>query len=83
MPQSTVVSAGPRKHRVFVVDDHPIVRQGLALLIDQEPDLVVCGAAEEAHSALQAIASLRPDIVILDISLPGPTGSICSRPSAP
>jgi DNA-binding NarL/FixJ family response regulator len=74
MPQSTVVSAGPRKHRVFVVDDHPIVRQGLALLIDQEPDLVVCGAAEEAHSALQAIASLRPDILILDISLPGSDG---------
>ena len=74
MPQSTVVSAGPRKHRVFVVDDHPIVRQGLALLIDQEPDLVVCGAAEEAHSALRAIASLRPDILILDISLPGSDG---------
>ena len=74
MPQSTVVAAGPRKHRVLVVDDHPIVRQGLALLIDQEPDLVVCGAAEEAHSALQAIASLRPDILILDISLPGSDG---------
>ena len=74
MPQSTIVAAGPRKHRVLVVDDHPIVRQGLALLIDQEPDLVVCGAAEEAHSALQAIASLRPDILILDISLPGSDG---------
>jgi DNA-binding NarL/FixJ family response regulator len=74
MPQSTVVTAAPRKHRVLVVDDHPIVRQGLALLIDQEPDLVVCGAAEEAHSALHALATLRPDIIILDISLPGPDG---------
>jgi DNA-binding NarL/FixJ family response regulator len=74
MPQSTLVGAGPRKHRVLVVDDHPIVRQGLALLIDQEPDLVVCGSAEEAHSALHAIATLRPDIIILDISLPGPDG---------
>jgi DNA-binding NarL/FixJ family response regulator len=73
MPQSTL-AAGTRKYRVFVVDDHPIVRQGLALLIDQEPDLIVCGAAEEGHSALHAIASLRPDIVILDISLPGPDG---------
>lgn len=63
-----------RKHRVFVVDDHPIVRQGLALLIDQEPDLVVCGAAEEAATALAAIADTRPDILVLDISLPGPDG---------
>ena len=62
------------KHRVFVVDDHPIVRQGLALLIDQEPDLVVCGAAEEAESALAAIAASRPDILVLDISLRGRDG---------
>ena len=62
------------KHRVLVVDDHPIVRQGLALLINREPDLMVCGEAEEAHSAAQAIASLRPDIVLLDISLGGPDG---------
>jgi len=69
-----VTAGAVRKHRVFVVDDHPIVRQGLALLIDQEPDLVVCGAAEEAGAALTAIAASRPDILILDISLPGPDG---------
>lgn len=62
------------KHRVLVVDDHPIVRQGLALLINREPDLMVCGEAEEAHSALQSVASLHPDIVILDITLGGPDG---------
>jgi DNA-binding NarL/FixJ family response regulator len=62
------------KRRVLVVDDHPIVRQGLALMIDQEPDLEVCGEAEEAASALAAIAATRPDIVLLDISLPGPDG---------
>ena len=45
------------KRRVLVVDDHPIVRQGLALMIDQEPDLEVCGEAEEAESALAAIAA--------------------------
>jgi DNA-binding NarL/FixJ family response regulator len=73
MPSSTAVSTGKR-HRVFVVDDHPIVRQGLALLIDQEPDLVVCGAAEEAETALEAISASRPDVVVLDISLPGPDG---------
>jgi len=59
---------------VFVVDDHPIVRQGLALLINQEPDLAVCGAAEEMQSALAAINAVRPDILIVDISLNGPDG---------
>jgi DNA-binding NarL/FixJ family response regulator len=67
-------AAPAHKHRVFVVDDHPIVRQGLALLIDQQPDLVVCGAAEDAESALTAIATSRPDVLVLDISLPGRDG---------
>ena len=64
----------PRKKTVFVVDDHPIVRQGLALLIDQEADLTVCGEAEEMYSALSAIQAVRPDILIVDISLNGPDG---------
>jgi DNA-binding NarL/FixJ family response regulator len=76
MSQPAAFARAPvgRRHRVFVVDDHPIVRQGLALLIDQEPDLVVCGAAEEAESALAAIAVSRPDILVIDISLPGRDG---------
>jgi DNA-binding NarL/FixJ family response regulator len=63
-----------KKYSVLLVDDHPIVRQGLALLIDRERDLSVCGEAEGAHSALQSIATLRPDIVVLDISLNGRDG---------
>jgi DNA-binding NarL/FixJ family response regulator len=63
-----------RKSRVLLVDDHPIVRQGLALLIDRETDLCVCGEADGAHSAFTAIAALRPDMVVLDISLNGPDG---------
>jgi DNA-binding NarL/FixJ family response regulator len=63
-----------KKSRVLLVDDHPIVRQGLALLIDRETDLCVCGEAEGAHSAFHAIATLRPDMVVLDISLNGPDG---------
>jgi DNA-binding NarL/FixJ family response regulator len=47
---------------------------GLALLINREPDLQVCGEAEEAQSAAQAIAALRPDIALVDISLGGPDG---------
>src|ERR1700730_14780388 len=62
------------RKRILVVDDHPIVRQGLALLINREPDLVVCGEAEEAQAALTAIEDLRPDILIVDISLQGPDG---------
>jgi DNA-binding NarL/FixJ family response regulator len=63
-----------RKNRVFVVDDHPIVRQGLALLINGEPDLTVCGEAEDARNAIQSLAQARPDIVVIDISLNGPDG---------
>ena len=63
-----------RKHKVFVVDDHPIVRQGLALMINAENDLVVCGEAEEAQTALQTIVEAKPDILIIDISLNGPDG---------
>ncbi len=62
------------KSKVFVVDDHPIVRQGLAQMINREPDLTICGEAQEAASALQAIISERPDILIVDISLSGPDG---------
>jgi len=62
------------KKRILVVDDHPIVRQGLALLINREPDLVVCGEAEEATGAMHVLASARPDVLIVDISLTGPDG---------
>jgi DNA-binding NarL/FixJ family response regulator len=63
-----------RKKTVFVVDDHPLLRQGLALLINREPDLMVCGEAEEAQTAMTEIAAKKPDILIADISLNGPDG---------
>jgi DNA-binding NarL/FixJ family response regulator len=62
------------KRRVFIVDDHPIVREGLAQMINREPDLAVCGDAPEMHEALQAIEVQKPDILIVDISLNGPDG---------
>ena len=68
------ISVDTSKRKVFVVDDHPIVRSGLALLINREPDLVVCGDAEEMHAALDAIGVLRPDVLVVDISLNGPDG---------
>src|SRR6202021_848232 len=60
--------------KVFLIDDHPIVRQGLALFIDREPVLMVCGGAGGAASALQAMREAAPDFVVLDISLDGPDG---------
>ena len=72
--QSFGSGSSAKKKMVFVVDDHPIVRQGLTLLINQESDLTVCGEAEEMYSALSAILAVRPDILIVDISLNGPDG---------
>jgi DNA-binding NarL/FixJ family response regulator len=67
-------SSQSRRNKIFLIDDHPIVRQGLALLIDREVDLEVCGDAPGAPSALSALASVEPDLIILDISLNGPDG---------
>lgn len=55
--------------RVFLVDDHPIVRQGLARLLSHEADLEVCGEAGDVASAIQAVNELRPDVVVADLSL--------------
>ena len=63
-----------QRKTVFVVDDHPLLRQGLAMMINREPDLMVCGEAEEAHAAMKAISASMPDILIADISLNGPDG---------
>jgi DNA-binding NarL/FixJ family response regulator len=62
------------KKTVLVVDDHPLMRQGLSMLINQQQDMQVCAEAEEAQAAMQAVAQKRPDIMILDISLNGPDG---------
>ena len=60
--------------KVLLVDDHPLIRQGLGQLINQELGLEVCGEAEEASQALKTIAALKPDIVVLDLSLKGMNG---------
>ncbi|MFI5303453.1 MAG: response regulator [Nitrospiria bacterium] len=58
-----------QKANVFIVDDHPLVREWLTNLIHQQPDFLVCGEAETAPNALQAISRLKPDVAIVDISL--------------
>jgi DNA-binding NarL/FixJ family response regulator len=62
-------SPAVRKHRILVVDDHPIVRKGLAQLIAHEPDIETCGGTDNVADALKQVASLHPDLVIVDMSL--------------
>ena len=61
--------------RVLIVDDHPIVRRGLSQLIEQEPDLEVCGEADDADTALAAFVKLEPDIALVDLMLQGASGT--------
>ena len=62
------------KKRVMIVDDHPVVRQGLALLIDQQPDLEVCAEADSVADAFAKFAEATPDLVIIDLSLKDGSG---------
>jgi DNA-binding NarL/FixJ family response regulator len=62
------------RHRILIVDDHPMMREGLRTLISRERDLIVCGEAETAGEALDALTKLKPDLVLADITLPGPNG---------
>jgi len=62
------------KAKVLVVDDHPVVRQGMAQLIGHEPDLTVCGEASTVPDALKAIAACTPDVAVVDLSLKGTSG---------
>jgi DNA-binding NarL/FixJ family response regulator len=55
--------------RILIVDDHPLMREGLLELIANEPDIEVCGEADSAASALAAIETLQPDVVVLDLTL--------------
>jgi DNA-binding NarL/FixJ family response regulator len=60
--------------RIVVVDDHPLMRKGLVLSLEAESDITVCGQASNAEDALGVVESQNPDLVIVDISLPGMSG---------
>ncbi len=62
------------KARVFVVEDHPLMRRSIVETIEREPDLIVCGQAEEEEDALGAVVLLKPDIVLTDIQLKSSSG---------
>jgi len=67
-------NAGKKKTQILIVDDHPIVREGLESILSHEQDLQVCGQTEGASDALKAIGKLKPDIAIVDISLKSSDG---------
>jgi DNA-binding NarL/FixJ family response regulator len=73
-PDRGATSKTKVKRRVLLVDDHPIVREGLTEMVNHEEDLTVCGTAEEMNQALDQIEKLKPDLVVLDISLKGSNG---------
>jgi DNA-binding NarL/FixJ family response regulator len=59
----------PVKRRILLVDDHPVVREGLAENLNRQTDLVVCAEADDRHAALEAIEHAKPDLVIADLAL--------------
>lgn len=69
----------PEPIRVLLVDDEPLVRAGLAMLVDAEPDLVVVGEAGDGMSAVDAAHSTRPDVVIMDVRMPVHDGVEATR----
>jgi DNA-binding NarL/FixJ family response regulator len=63
-----------KKGLIFLVEDHPVFREGLAKLLNAENDLKVCGGTGDPRNALKLIAKLKPDLVVVDIGLPGKSG---------
>ncbi|HZZ14438.1 MAG TPA: response regulator transcription factor, partial [Candidatus Sulfotelmatobacter sp.] len=63
-----------RKSRVFIVDDHPLVREGLTNLINGQDDLIVCGEAKDSAQAINGIGKARPNVALIDISLENESG---------
>lgn len=72
-PAAPAAAASPRT-RVYITDDHALVRRGLAAMISGEPDMELCGEAEDCATATSEITRLLPDVVIVDISLRGNSG---------
>jgi DNA-binding NarL/FixJ family response regulator len=67
-------AAEAAKRRIFLVDDHPMTREGLAANINRQADLEVCGEASDPAEAMTALSSLRPDLMVTDMTMPGRSG---------
>ncbi|WKR22802.1 Transcriptional regulatory protein LiaR [Actinomyces israelii] len=70
---------GPRRVRLLVVDDHPVVRSGIAGMVSSEADLVVVGEAADGEQAVALVAELAPDVVLMDLRMPGVDGVEAAR----
>src|SRR6202049_1797950 len=71
MPQAAI--------RVMIVDDHPVVRKGLASFLGHEPDIEVVGLADSGEQALEMALEVHPDVVLMDLSMPGMGGIEATR----
>ncbi len=74
MPSSKSSPRASERKRVLIVDDHPVVRRGLAQVLDGTPDLEACGEAETAADAIKAVAEHQPDVAVVDLTLKGKGG---------
>ena len=74
MPTTTTEARSPARKTILIVDDHPMLRRGLAALIESESGLTVCGEAATCTAALEAIPTYSPDLVIVDLALDGGDG---------
>lgn len=73
-PPPAKASKPPPRHRVLLVDDHPVTRQGVAMLINQESDLIVCGEADSMARAIELVEKLSPTLLVVDITLKTSSG---------
>ena len=69
-----------QKQKVFLIDDHPVLRKGLGRLIDDQPDLAICGEAESPAEAMRLLPAAKADVVIVDLTLKGGDGlELCKQ----
>jgi DNA-binding NarL/FixJ family response regulator len=73
-PASTTRPGAASRHRIMIVDDHPMMRAGLAQLIGNQPELDICGEAANPAEALERVTRLKPDLLLADITMPGRGG---------
>ncbi|GGQ54868.1 response regulator [Streptomyces asoensis] len=78
----------PPPSRVLICDDQELIRMGLRMVVDSQPDLTVVGEAADGNAAIRGVADLEPDLVLMDVRMPGRDGlaateHLCARPRAP